>query len=155
MMRSPLLPIIVLACLGGGASAAPALAAQQDEPVVVLAQDLRQLGAWAQWTRRDGYCTVQVLLTGIAPQLPGTVAAGGAATPPPKVPVVQVWLLRANGTAMPTQRVKRELPRGRRESTATYTYAFQESASREAAAVAVMIDGRYFIERLEPFPDQK
>ncbi len=70
-----------------------------------------------------------------------------------KAPVTQVWLLRADGTAMNAQRVNTEFPKNLRETTVTYTYAFPHSASKEA--LAVMLDGRYFIERLERFPDER
>ncbi len=127
------------------------------EPVPVLARDMKQLGAWAQWTRREGYCTVQIILeTATTPdRRPAVASANATPAAKPKPPATQVWLLRADGTAMSAQRTTVELPKSIRERTTTYTYAFPESASREAAAVAVMIDGKYFIEKLEPFPDVK
>jgi hypothetical protein len=155
MMRSSQLAAITL-CLSGLCTL-PAVSAQQGAPVMVLAHDLKQLGGWAQWTRRDGYCTLQIILGGIAPPDRQTVVTGvpSPATAQRKFPATQVWVLRADGTVLPVLRTATEPPKNLRESTVTYTYAFSESASRDAAAVAVMIDGRYFIERLERFPDEK
>ena len=154
-MRSSVLAVITM-CLSG-LGIAPALCAQQRAPVMVLAHDLKELGGWAQWTRRDGYCTLQIILGGVAPPDRQTVVTGvpTPATAQRRFPATQAWLLRADGTTMPVLRTTTEPPKNLRETTVTYTYAFPESASREAAAVAVMIDGRYFIERLERFPDEK
>lgn len=157
-MKRSLLPMICLAWFGG-AGIAPAMAAHQGEPVPVLARDMKELGAWVQWTRRDGYCTVQIILGMAAAQPVGRPIAGSGDVVPPAVqarlPATQVWLLRADGTAIPVLRTATEPPKNSREKTVTYTWAFPESASREAAAIAVMLDGRYYVERLEPFPDGK
>jgi hypothetical protein len=149
-MKQPLLLSMIALALLGGAGVSPSMAAQQSAPIPVLARDMKELGAWAQWTRREGYCTVQIIRDRqFAP--PNQNVLANAARPA----VTQVWLLRADGTAIPVLRTTTELPKNLREHTATYTYAFPESASKEAAAVAVMLDGRYFIERLERFPDEK
>lgn len=152
----PLLLATITLCLSS-LCIPPAMSAQQGAPVMVLARDLKELGGWAQWTRRDGYCTLQIILGGVAPPDRQTVVTGvpSPATAQRKFPATQVWVLRADGTTMQMLRSTTEPPKNLRETTVTYTYAFPASASREAAAVAVMIDGRYFIERLERFPDDK
>jgi hypothetical protein len=157
MKHSSLLSAITVACLATG-SIQPSMAAQQGDPIPVLARDMKDLGALVQWTRRDGYCTVQIMLD-TKPSAPAKQVMSNPGSTPgapkPRASATQVWLLRADGSAMPALRVSTELPKNIRQRTVTYTYAFPASASQEAAAVAVMIDGRYFVERLEPFPDEK
>jgi hypothetical protein len=72
-----------------------------------------------------------------------------------KPPATQAWVLRADGTSMNAIRTAVEMPKGMREHVATITYSFPESASKEASAIAVMINGKYFVEHVEPFPDEK
>ena len=157
MKRPLLLSMICLAWSGG--IAAPSMAAQPGALTPVLVRDLKDLGAWAQWTRRAGYCTLQIILLDRVPPVDRRAvinASAGLPPPPqPRAPATQAWLLRADGTTIPVLRRATELPKNLRETAVTYTYAFPESASKEAAAVAVMIDGKYFVERLEPFPDEK
>jgi len=68
-------------------------------------------------------------------------------------PAIQAWLLRPDGTiimplasATPTSGPGDTVPR---ESL----FSFPLSATREASAVAVNIDGEYRVQKLEPFAD--
>src|SRR5262245_51916570 len=96
-LPTSLLRKILVACLGG--ICLPPAIAQERTPAPVLARDLKGIGAWAQWTRRQGYSTVQIILGNIPPPDRRTVVSGVAtpASAQRKAPQTQVWLLRADG----------------------------------------------------------
>lgn len=160
MKVAALLSMIPVA-LSCSVMAQPAMAAgHENAPRPVLAHDLKDMGVTALWTRRNGYCTLQLVMEmsrTMLPLGPQRVVDGRRVLdlPDAKAPQTQAWVLRADGTSMNAMRATAELPSGMREHVATITYSFPESASKEAAAIAVMINGKYFVEGVEPFPDEK
>jgi len=153
----------MLSLAGGGAC----VAAEQSRDIV--SQDLKQLRApgkveAAIWTRRaEGY-TLQVVLQLSSPApmrlvdgrrpVPGTESGPLPRLPALAVPQLQVWVLRADGTII--------LPRNTRPANAATapprslvvdaTYVFPDVAADQAVAVAMRVDGEFYIEKLESFP---
>jgi hypothetical protein len=82
--------------------------------------------------------------------------APGAKSQPPEI---EVWLLKADGTKIPSS--------GRWESRSFSTnslltrsparevlFGFPLSAGKDAASVAMTVNGKTYVEALEPFKDQ-
>jgi hypothetical protein len=72
-----------------------------------------------------------------------------------EAPLVEVWLLKADGTVVPPER-RWETPRPKpgvsiRERTMEVNYTFPLSASTDAVAVAIRIDGNFSVKKLTPF----
>lgn len=81
---------------------------------------------------------------GLAPALPVT----------PNLPQVQAWLLKLDGTLIARSSGSPAFPAAVKESDGVpleVRYSFPRSDAREAAAVALMVDGAYYIEQLKPF----
>ena len=158
--------ILVAATLtlcGGGVRAQELSPAQ--EPVV-LAQSLNKLTskgvAAVLWTRRTTACTLQVVLgsadgasRAIRTELPGSKGE-------PKPTGIQVWLLREDGTLIPStgrwesaqfrnQTGKKQIAGS--SSGPEVLFSFPLSAGKEAAAAVLIVNGQYFIEQLQPFQD--
>lgn len=90
------------------------------------------------WSIQKSTATVQVIL----PSVPGD-------KPLPPVPATQAWLLRSDGTTIPQSAKPSTAAIGMGGAvTQSVCYAFPTSASAEAVAVVVAIDGRYFAEPL-------
>ncbi|HTQ37054.1 MAG TPA: hypothetical protein VMH77_08460 [Steroidobacteraceae bacterium] len=137
----------------------PAMPAPDE--TVVLMRDVRDMDAQVQWTRRVDHYTLQIGLKsntlGSTLGLPSLVSGKtGLASPKPLPhdnPPVQVWLLRADGTMIPPDRATYNTPENM--LVTEYNFVYPTSAGEQAVAVAVMISGRYFIQRLNSFPDRK
>jgi hypothetical protein len=140
---SQLLPAVCLAfvCCAG---AVPPLAAEPELPV--LAQDLKKLRAPGKvasvlWTRRADQYTLQILFPRNSRMLSGV-----------KNPVVQAWLLKADGTLIPATRKTVSISgHGPANPPDEVFYSVPLPAGQEAVAVALMIDAGYYIEELKPF----
>lgn len=137
---------------------AAARLADGGEPREVVAQDLKQLRApgkisAALWTRRNDFYTLQIVLDVRGSRLMQT---GQRIIPQASsIPQVQVWLLRGDGTLILPRRTEvpgsgtREL--GPRTIALEASYSFPDTAGKEAVAVAMSVDGNFYIEKLEAF----
>jgi hypothetical protein len=164
------------------ADAVPCLAAEPELPV--LAQDLKKLRAPGKvgsvlWTRRADQYTLQIvfprsyrnlsLVDGrrvvMQPVQASPQAAPQALTeakkqelqaPVRKNPVVQAWLLKADGTLIAAAR-RRVSISGQSSGSLPdeVLYSIPLLAGQEAVAVALMIDNEYYIETLKPFGNEK
>lgn len=147
-----------IACVLFVTSAANSIAICADNPDVV-AQDLKNLRVpgrvqAALWTRRSDFYTLQVVLD-VRPVISvledGTLAGGKR----PELPDIQVWLLRADGTLIMPRRI--ELPNSTsitmRATAIDATYSYPLSAATEAIAVAMRVDGAFYINKLESFQE--
>jgi hypothetical protein len=145
------------------ASAAPRVAHAEESPV--LARDLNKLRAPGKiaavlWTIRKDSCTLQVVLPNPGSRMVRTSQDGAATHPKPQQTRIQVWLLRADGNIIPAVRQwespgfnhTKLLTRG---SGPEVNYSFPLSASTQAVAAAVMIDGDFYIEQLTPFSSER
>jgi hypothetical protein len=130
--------------------AASSLSAAVDAETQVLAKDLnaaRTPGKIAAviWTVRTDHCTLQVVF-------PNAGRIAQAMQDDPKLkqqrPIVQVWLLKADGSLIaPTQRV--ESKKGMRQPYGVEVlFAFPLSADKEAVAAAIRVDDAFYIEPL-------
>jgi len=137
-----------LAC---GFPALPCHAVTQDAPPV-LAQDLGRLRIAGKvgavlWTVRTDSCTLQVV-----PPSPGRIS--DAVSHDPKMsrqaPHVQVWLLKADGSVIAPVAMKSGPGPGTVAARPELTFRFPRSASSEAVAAAMMVDGEYYIDGLKP-----
>lgn len=133
----------------------------------VQAQDLQQLRVPGRvssvvWTRRNDMYTLQLVLQmPVEYQLASKIAAqrdaqGLSPAPPatPKLPQVQAWLLKLDGTLIARSPGTPAFPAALKASDGVpleVRYSFPQSAAREAVAVAIMVDGAYYIEQLKPF----
>lgn len=133
----------------------------------VVAQDLPKLRVPGKisavvWTRRNESYTLQVVLQmpveyQIASKVAAQRAAQGLAPAPPatpKLPQVQAWLLKLDGTLAARNAGSPAFPAATRASDGVpleVKYSFPMSAAEEAVAVAIMVDGVYYIEPLKPF----
>lgn len=147
------------------AGASPVMAAAPQAQV--LAQDLQKLRIPGKvssvvWTRRGDSCTLQVVLQMTTEfQLAAKIAAqraaagqAGATLATPKLPQVQAWLLRLDGTLISRSPGSAAFPEAVKASDGVpleVKYSFPQSAAQEAVAVAIMVDGAYYIEPLQPF----
>jgi hypothetical protein len=136
------------------ATAAGRPVAAQESPV--LAQDLKTLRApgkiaVALWTRRPDSCTLQLVTNPPAPF--GARVSQSASAAPVKRPKIQAWLIRADGSyisSLARHETSSPNPCLRcRSSEVTYTYP--RSASDEAVAVSISVDGVYYIQQLASF----
>jgi hypothetical protein len=127
-----------------GAAAPSSLTAAAESPV--LAQDLKKLRAPGKvasvlWTRRSDHYTLQVLFPRNY-RIPSGV----------KNPVVQAWLLKADGTLIVAARrsvsISGQRPGGPPDEV---LYSIPLPEGKEAVAVALMIDSDYYIQELQPF----
>lgn len=148
------LSCLVLIC------SAPAFAAAPAQQAPVVAQDLKSLRVpgkvtVALWTRRTDGMTLQLVMG-----IPGSDIArvSRVSQPAGKVPHarpdLQVWLLRADGSHIPwTARNETPLPARPciRCSGPEVQYTYPLSASREAVAAAISVDGVYYIQQLAAF----
>jgi hypothetical protein len=125
--------------------------AEVDADTQVVAKDLNSARvpgkvAAVIWTVRTDHCTLQV----VCPNA-GRIAQAMHDDPTlkPRRPSVQVWLLTADGSLItPTQRAdtgKRDI---RQPYGAEVLFAFPLSADKEAVAIAIQIDGAFYIEPL-------
>ncbi|MDQ2639820.1 MAG: hypothetical protein M3Y79_04485 [Pseudomonadota bacterium] len=124
----------------------------------IVAQDLKALRApgkveAALWTRRSEGYTLQVVLK---VNLFGEMATGVRITPrepSATVPKVQVWLLRADGTLIQPRQTSLPGTQSVRPRTVAVEarYLFPESAGTEGVAVALQVDGEFYIQKLESF----
>jgi hypothetical protein len=130
--------------------AASSLFATVHAETQVLAKDLnaaRTPGKVAAviWTVRTDHCTLQVVF-------PNAGRIAQAMQDDPKLkqqrPIVQVWLLKADGSLIaPTQRV--ESKKGMRQPYGVEVlFAFPLSADKEAVAAAIRVDDAFYIEPL-------
>jgi hypothetical protein len=147
------------------AEATPGLAAAPATPV--LAQDLQNLRipgkvSSVTWTRRDESCTLQVVLQMPTEYQSATkdavqrAAQGLAPAPPPtpRLPQLQAWLLRADGTLIGRNPGSGAFPPAIKTNDGIpleVRYSYPPSAAQDAVAVAIMVDGVYYIEQLKPF----
>lgn len=146
---------LVLCALAG---ISPAESAEKRD---VVSQDLKQLRApgkieAAIWTRRPEGYTLQVVLNLNTPSLgpmDGRRKVPSAGPEPSPLAQIKVWLLRADGSLIQPRRT--ELPNpaiaGPRTRAMDATYVFPEAAGTEAVAVAMQVDGEFYIEKLESF----
>jgi hypothetical protein len=145
-----------------GASAGVAAAAEDQ----VVAQDVPKLQVPGKvsgvvWTRRSDSCTLQVVLhmpvefQHAAKRAANLAAAGaGVPLPTPKLPQVQVWMLRADGTVIPRIAGTAAFPAAVKASDGVpleVKYSYPISAAQEAVAAALVVDGAYYIAPLRPF----
>ena len=132
----------------------------------VVAQDLRKLQIPGKvsavvWTRRNDACTLQVVLhmpvefQHAAKRAANLAAAGiGAPLPAPKLPQVQVWMLKADGTVIPRIAGTPAFPVAVKDSDGVpleVKYSYPVTAVHEAVAAALLVDGVYYIEPVRPF----
>lgn len=148
MLRMSL--IIALLCV------APTPAGIAAEAPAVVSQNLTAAAASTKvaaviWTRRTDRYTLQIVLPRWNEGM--TVVDGRIEAPNATPPDVTVWLLRADGTAIPTTR---DAPlRGAASGAATappaeIAYSVGLAAGASAVAAAIRIDDEYYIERLQP-----
>ncbi|MET0281690.1 MAG: hypothetical protein ABW278_11315 [Steroidobacteraceae bacterium] len=146
----PLVTLAAMACIGFAAAAA-------GQQPAVLAQDLKQLRApgrvdAALWTRRADSCTLQLVLSR---RVSGPQPAGSKA---PALPLVQAWLVRADGAYIPALS-RADLPRrkdGRMCSNCSpreVMFSYPLTALAEAVAVSISVDGAYYSQALQAFPE--
>lgn len=127
-----------------------------DEPgQPIYARDLKTLQipgrvAGVVWTVRPERCTLQIVFPNA-----GRIAQVRVEHPRSqwRPPVVQAWLLRADGTAIswigrfePGDKAKNP----RQPFGEEVLIAFPREAGQEAVAVALRVDDQYLIERLPP-----
>lgn len=135
--------------------------AESSEKREVVAQDLKLLRApgkveAAIWTRRPEGYTLQVVLKfnipGLAP-MDGRRKIPSTEPEPPPLAQLRVWLLREDGSLIQPSRTQLPNPAnaGLRTRAMDATYTFPENAGTEAVAVAMQVDGEFFIEKLESF----
>lgn len=160
--------IAALICCAG---IPPVVAGESEAPI--LAQDLEQVRSSgrvisALWTQRSDQYTLQIVFPDpFAAVATRSRPAGGA---PPGVAVstreqiaeTQVWLLAKDGSVISpvSSSGKRDLNRGTAlklaslrylgETPVELQYIFPLSARENAIAVAVMLDGKLYIDRLKP-----
>lgn len=169
------------AALFWGIARLPADVAEAATPVLAqdLAQvraSGRVLGA--QWTRRERAYTLQIVFPDPLSHAFGprpstmkggqTIAAPNATSGTPSSPVVssheqieatQVWLLAADGTVIrpisriPEKAALQKVPNIRYlgQTPLELQYNFPLDASHDAVALAIMLDGKVYIDRLVPF----
>jgi hypothetical protein len=161
MMMSTRLCMAVMAVLCVGI--APGVAWPEAQVVARDLQKLRVPGKVSAvvWTRRNDTCTLQVVLQMTTEyQIRAKVyaqraAAGvaGAPLPTPKLPDVQAWLLGQDGAAISRIAGTPAFPAVIKASDGVpleMQYSYPLAAAQEAVAVAIMVDGVYFIEQLLP-----
>ena len=150
----------VMLSLAGGVAC---LTAAQSRDII--SQDLKQLRApgkveAAIWTRRPEGYTLQVVLklTSPAPlrlvdgrrSVPGA-ESGSPRLPAPAMPQLQVWVLRADGTIIQPRNTRpaNAATAPPRSLVVDATYVFPDVAAEQAVAVAMRVDGDFYIEKLE------
>jgi hypothetical protein len=136
------------------------------EEMHVVAQDLQNLRIPGKvvavvWTRRNDSCTVQVVLQmpveyQLAAKRAAQLAAAGAGAPlaSPRLPQVQVWMLKADGKVVSRTAGSPAFPAAVKASDGVpleMKYSYPLSAAQEAVAVAIEVDGVYYIDQLQPF----
>jgi hypothetical protein len=142
--------VVSACCISLLGIAASSLFATVDAETQVLAKDLnaaRTPGKVAAviWTVRADHCTLQVVF-------PNAGRIAQAMQDDPKLkqqrPIVQVWLLKADGSLIaPTQRV--ESKKGMRQPYGVEVlFAFPLSADKESVAAAIRVDDAFYIEPL-------
>lgn len=149
---------LVSAALVLMALAAPALPASPNaEALQVIAHDLKQLRVASKvsavlWTRRNGYFTLQVVLPLRRQSVVGTRTVAMAPARRETVSNVQVWVLRADGSAIPAQSVAHpdtgKIGLRTQALEARYSYSF--AAGQQAVAIAMQVDDTFVIEQLKP-----
>jgi hypothetical protein len=142
-----LVKLVAMAACSGFAAGAVC----QQQPAV-LAQDLKQLRApgkvdAALWTRRADNCTLQIVMS--------RKAAAPQATPN-QAPAVQAWLVRADGSYIPSLS-RADLPL-RKDGTLCsrcpareVMFTYPPSAVTDAVAVSISVDGAYYSQALQAF----
>lgn len=147
--------LVVLGLLAG---LAPTESAEKRD---VVSQDLKLLRApgkveAAIWTRRPEGYTLQVVLNFNIPGLPlvdGRMRIASTEPEPARLAQLRVWLLREDGSLIQPSRTLLPNPAtaGIRTRAMDATYMFPEIAGMEAVAVAMQVDGDFYIEKLESF----
>jgi hypothetical protein len=127
------------------------LPAVVDAETQVLAKDLnsaRTPGKVAAviWTVRADYCTLQVVF-------PNAGRIAQAMRDDPKIkkqrPSVQVWLLKADGSLIPsTGRAEPGAQGARQPYGVEVLFGFPLSADKEAVAAAIRVDDAFYIESI-------
>ncbi len=127
-----------------------AIAADDQEPPI-LAKDLKMLEVPGKvvavvWTVRPKLCTLQIVFSN---RPPAQNVADFRKVQPPSV---QAWLLRADGSAIPsTGRAEPNAPNKLRQPLGVEVLlGFPLSADTEAVAVALRVDDQFLIERFPP-----
>jgi hypothetical protein len=153
--------ILSLALLGWAAIATST--AGEADPPPVLAQELEKVRAsgkviTALWTARPDSYTLQLVLplvspSGVAPQ--ASRISTGQPPKPAQPPTIQVWLLKADGTALVPASARipsREARLGNCLRCTSYeiSYTFARATGREAVAAAVRINDDFYVEALKP-----
>jgi hypothetical protein len=138
-------------CISVFGIAASSPSAAVDAEPQVLAKDLnaaRTPGKVAAviWTVRVDHCTLQVVF-------PNAGRIARAMRDDPKLkqqrPLVQVWLLKADGSLIaPTQRAEPGKKDIRQPYGVEVLFAFPLSADKEAVAAAIRVDDAFYIEPL-------
>jgi hypothetical protein len=137
-----LIPVLAIALCGIGTYFIPQSSDAQD----VVAQSITAAKTSAKvvdvlWTRRPDHYTLQVVLP-----KPDYAPTG-------RQPDVTLWLLGADGVAIPTSRVrpvKNTSTFAIQYSVSEISYAVPLSSGQSAVAVALKIDNDYFIQKLKP-----
>jgi len=133
------------------------------QDTTVVAQDLQQLRAEGKfdavlWTRRTTLCTVQVVLA--RPEGTSRMVSAGLASPGPQPLDIDLWLLKADGTRIPsTGRWQSGNFNARslvasRGTAAEVLFGFPLSAAGEAVTAVMTVNGKTYIEQLHRFKDQ-
>jgi len=139
------LPIVFVLTLMPLANSANAAYAQDQQ---ITAKDLKTLEVPGKvvavlWTKRPERCTLQIVF-------PNSGRIAQAMTDrPKKAPLVQAWLLRADGSAIAS--IGRTEPGAkdiRQPFGVEVLIAFPRWADTEAVAVALRVDDEFLIQRL-------
>lgn len=116
------------------------------------------------WTRRKDEFTLQISRrTNQAPRLIPASRSAPATSVPPDWEILQVWLLKGDGTHVPPTRSLRATVPTRKHCTGParlptlcWDYEFQHSFSlaegAEAVAIALRVGDEFLIEKLSAFP---
>lgn len=121
------------------------------EPSGIYMQELTAAKASAKvatvlWTRRSDRYTLQVVFPKESPAS-FFVPAGVA-------PTVRVWLLSADGSAIPVARNPPENGNEMSSRPGEITYAVSRAAGQKAVAAALRIDDEYFIDAISPINEK-
>lgn len=146
--RSPSMKALVAALLCVPA----ALAVHAADATAVVSQNLKAATASTKivaaiWTRRGDRYTLQIVF----PRWSELILVEGRQLVAPHAtrPSVTVWLLRADGTAIPTKG-EPPLEGAAKNVLPTETaYSVSLSAGEEAVAAAIRIDDEYYVEPLQ------
>jgi hypothetical protein len=143
--------LVLALCLGVlSYSAVRPLDVQAGEPSSIYMQELiaakaSEKVAAVLWTRRADRYTLQVIFP--------KMSAVSFFVPVQDHSAVRLWLLSADGSAIPAARSPALGADEKLSKSAEITYSVSLSAGRQAVAAVLKIDDEYFVDPIAPLPD--